>query len=140
MSGLSPLTREALKAKREEIDKKHSISVRMNLFSSGAINKIPALFCVADLNGFFVDVNDKWTEVLGWTKNELLSKKFIEFVHPEDLISTEREYQNIVKSGNEVIGFVNRYKSKLGDYIKIQWFVSKPNQFNQIVAFAHIVQ
>jgi PAS domain S-box-containing protein len=46
------------------------------------------LFCVADLDGHFVALNDAWEYVLGLPVDELMSTPFLDFVHPDDVVAT----------------------------------------------------
>ena len=40
--------------------------------------------CVLSFNGYFTKVNPAWERTLGFTVEELTSRPFIEFVHPDD--------------------------------------------------------
>ena len=42
------------------------------------------LLCTADFDGYLVRLNGAWEETLGWTPEELMSRPFLEFVHPDD--------------------------------------------------------
>lgn len=77
--------------------------------------------------GFFVMISDKWTNVLGWSKKELTTKPFIEFVHPEDREETLRIYNQGQKKDYDGY-FYNRYQRKDGTYVKLKW----PNETKQL--------
>lgn len=47
-----------------------------------------SLSCIADLEGNFLKVNKSWEKLLGYTKDELKKRKFLDFVHPEDINKT----------------------------------------------------
>ena len=46
------------------------------------------LLVVATFDGYFKRVNPAWQRVLGYTEEELLSRPYMEFVHPEDRAAT----------------------------------------------------
>jgi len=78
------------------------------------------LFCIADFEGNFIKVNKSWESTLGYSVEDLTMRKFIEFVHPDDTQST---FDAMSKLGHQenVINFVNRYRSKDGSYKFIEW-------------------
>ncbi|MBP7461899.1 MAG: PAS domain S-box protein [Candidatus Delongbacteria bacterium] len=78
------------------------------------------LLCIADTEGNFIKTNRAWEEILGYSSQELENRKFIDFIHPDDLEST---YQAIARleEQKKVINFVNRYKCKDGTYRFIEW-------------------
>jgi PAS domain S-box-containing protein len=82
------------------------------------------LLCIADIEGNFIKVNDQWEEVLGYSKKDLERRKFLEFVHPEDMEETLRAMDKLVKQ-EEVLNFINRYKCRDDSYRYIEWR-SKP--------------
>lgn len=78
------------------------------------------LLCIANNQGYFLDVNQNFVKTLGYTKEELLARPFTEFVHPNDIGSTE-EQKVRTNSGEDVSKFVNRYKRKDGSYVSLSW-------------------
>ena len=40
------------------------------------------MLCFLDFNGYFKRLNPAWEQTLGFTREELMSRPFIEFVHP----------------------------------------------------------
>lgn len=44
----------------------------------------PDPLCVAGFDGYFKQVNPVWSRLLGWTDEELLSRPYVEFIHPDD--------------------------------------------------------
>lgn len=91
------------------------------------------LLCIADSRGRFLKVNKEWEFILGYKKEELEKKNFLDFVHPDDLEDTLKAICKLKKQ-EEVLNFVNRYKAKDGSYRYIEWR-SKPNE-NLIYAAA----
>jgi PAS domain S-box-containing protein len=49
------------------------------------------LLCVANSEGYFVELNPAWMKLTGFTEGELKAQRFIEFVHPEDVEATIEE-------------------------------------------------
>lgn len=78
------------------------------------------LLCIADFEGNFIKTNKAWSEILGYSTTELNKRKFLEFVHPEDIEGTLAAMKNLGK-GEEVLDFTNRYLCKDGSYKHIEW-------------------
>lgn len=83
-------------------------------------NSSPDLFCIATLDGYFKKVNHRWEKLLGYTEEELCSRRFIEFVHPDDHQSTLEQLSQL-GTGKDVIHFENRYLSKDGKCYYLRW-------------------
>lgn len=81
------------------------------------------LLCVAGLDGYFRQVNPAWTRVLGWSREELLSRPVIDFVHPEDRERTLESRRQLAQTGR-LSGFENRYQCKDGTYRWLSWQTS----------------
>ena len=78
------------------------------------------LLCVADLEGNFIKVNKAWESILGYSTTELEHRKFLEFVHPEDMDSTLEAMSTLGKQ-EQVLNFVNRFRCMDGSYRFIEW-------------------
>ena len=78
------------------------------------------LMCIAGLDGYFRQVNPSWTRVLGWSKDELLSRPISDFMHPEDRERTLRARADLAR-GIPVRGLENRYLCKDGSYRWLAW-------------------
>jgi PAS domain S-box-containing protein len=85
------------------------------------------LICIADLGSVtFRKVNRAFTETLGFSEEELLSRPFTEFIHPDDLEPTARVVEEKLRAGARVINFENRYLCKDGSWRWLLW-VSHPD-------------
>jgi two-component system, LuxR family, sensor kinase FixL len=78
------------------------------------------LFCVANSEGYFTMLNDAWESTLGYSKQELKDRPYIEFVHPEDANATIREQENL-GGGLSTLRFENRYLAKDGSWKWLSW-------------------
>jgi two-component system sensor histidine kinase/response regulator len=83
------------------------------------------ILCLVGLDGYFKRVNPAFERMLGYTGDELLSRPFVEFVHPEDLELTRREFAKLA-GGTEVRAFENRYVCKDGSYRWLSWSCPPP--------------
>ena len=78
------------------------------------------LLCIADLEGNFIKVNMEWERILGYTAEELEKRKFLEFVHPDDMEATLAVLAKL-SNKEQIINFVNRFKTIDGSYHYIEW-------------------
>jgi PAS domain S-box-containing protein len=78
------------------------------------------MMCVAGFDGYFKRVNPAWEKTLGYTHEELRSKPYLDFVHPEDRGSTIFEARKLTE-GVQTISFENRYRAKNGSYKWLLW-------------------
>ena len=93
------------------------------------------LLCIARIDGFFKKVNPKFLEVLGYSEEELLSKSFLEFIHPSDLKATYREMTKL-SNGDSTVNFMNRYICKDGQYKNLLWSAASDTKSAAIYAAA----
>lgn len=78
------------------------------------------MLCIADTDGYFRRLNNTWMRTLGWTREELMACRFLDFVHPDDVEPTLGAIATLSEQ-NPVINFVNRYRCKDGSYRWIEW-------------------
>ena len=93
------------------------------------------LLCIADFDGYFKQLNPAWESVLGYTSEELLSKPFVEFVHPDDIAKTAEESRRIAE-GELTVSFENRYLHKDGSYRHLLWAAAPSMRGKRIFAVA----
>jgi diguanylate cyclase (GGDEF)-like protein/PAS domain S-box-containing protein len=79
------------------------------------------LLVEATLDGWFVRLSEGWEACLGWKRDELMSRPFREFVHPEDREATGLHADALDRQPGEVLDFENRYRAKDGSYRWLSW-------------------
>ncbi len=99
-----------------DITKRKRLQEDISLFFSNSIE----LVSISKADGYFITLNEMWTKVLGWSKEELMSKPFINFVHKDDISKTTDIMKNIFH-GHDVYDFRNRYLCKDGTYKWLSW-------------------
>jgi diguanylate cyclase (GGDEF)-like protein/PAS domain S-box-containing protein len=78
------------------------------------------MLCTANMDGYFVELNDAWTRSLGYDLDELRAAPFVERVHPDDRERTEAEAAGLFE-GAETLSFENRYLAKDGTWHWLRW-------------------
>jgi PAS domain S-box-containing protein len=79
------------------------------------------LICTADGEGRFTSLNSAWERVLGWSREELMARPFIDFVHPDDVERTVRATAQVTEPDTELAAFENRYRTKAGGWRWLEW-------------------
>jgi PAS domain S-box-containing protein len=79
------------------------------------------MLCTAGFDGCFQDLNPAWERVLGWSIEELTSRPFIDFVHPEDVEATAAVAGSLFENDSQTVSFENRYRTKDGSYRWLLW-------------------
>jgi PAS domain S-box-containing protein len=77
----------------------------------------PDILCIANTDGYFKKVNPAMSILLEYSEEELLSKPYMNMVHPLDKGNTATELQNII-DGKPTYYIENRYITRSG---KIKW-------------------
>ena len=78
------------------------------------------LICTSDSDGYFRLLNPAWESTLGFSETELMSRRFIDFVHPDDRRATEAEAAKLA-AGHLTVNFSNRYLTAGGGYRWLEW-------------------
>ena len=74
------------------------------------------MLATASLDGHFTRLNQAWETTLGWTREELMSKPYGEFIHPDDLERTFAAARVLLEGRTSVAEFENRYATKDGGW------------------------
>ncbi|MBD1881536.1 PAS domain S-box protein [Coleofasciculus sp. FACHB-T130] len=71
-------------------------------------------------HGYFHWVSPAFERILGWTPDEMTSRPWTDFLHPDDIVASVGESVSVL-SGSETLAFENRYRHKEGDYRWLLW-------------------
>ena len=93
------------------------------------------MLCFLGFNGYFKRLNPAWERALGFTRAELLSRPFIEFVHPDDRERTLKQNAD-VRQGGKALAFENRYLCKDGSYRWLRWNAAPDSDVQVIYSVA----
>jgi PAS domain S-box-containing protein len=77
------------------------------------------LIAMADSAGYFRRINPAFSRVLGWSREELTGRPFIEFVHPDDRKATLAVVER--SQGGFIDHFENRYLCRDGSTRWLSW-------------------
>lgn len=78
------------------------------------------MLCIVHLDGRFQRVNPAFQEVLGFSEEDLVGNSIFDFIHPEDLGKTLREYEGLA-AGEPVTFMENRLRTKAETYKWVAW-------------------
>ncbi len=113
--GFTKLTRDVTRRAEDEA-RIHALSAELDRFFTLSLE----LLCVAGTDGFLKRINPVWETTLGWTNEELKSRPFVDFVHPDDRERTITALQERT-AGKPVIGFESRFRCKDGSHRWFEW-------------------
>ncbi|MBD6614669.1 PAS domain S-box protein [Komarekiella sp. 'clone 1'] len=82
---------------------------------------------ITGINGYFQWVSPTFERTLGWTVDEMISRPWTDFVHPDDISKSVSEADSLF-SNNETFAFENRYRHKDGSY---RWFLWNAQSYPQ---------
>ena len=89
------------------------------------------MLCFLGFNGYFKRLSPAWERTLGYSRAELMSRPFIEFVHPDDRERTLGQNAK-VRSGGNALGFENRYMCRDGSFRWLRWNAA-PDSGNGVI-------
>jgi len=78
------------------------------------------MLSIIGFDGRFKQVNPAWMRILGWTEEELLSRTWMELIHPDEYDKSVAEAGKLV-TGQAVFSLENRCRCKDGSYRWLSW-------------------
>ncbi len=96
-----------------------------NLVSPGSelfafFEMTPDLVCIAGKDGYWKKINSAVINKLGYTAEELYANPISSFIYHEDKDLTQRR-RNELLEGKVLHNFINRYKTKQGEILWLEW-------------------
>ncbi|MHB8718383.1 MAG: sensor histidine kinase [Candidatus Dormibacteria bacterium] len=79
------------------------------------------MLATANVDGYLTRLNPSWEQTLGYTADELMSRPYLDFVHPDDAQRTRAEATHLSRPAHASVGFVNRYRHRDGTYRWLSW-------------------
>lgn len=107
-------------------------------FISFFLEHTPDLLCIAGADGVFRYINPAWSRLLGYPQEELRTRPYVSFVHPDDQVKTRKEAQKVAE-GKGTIMFENRYVCKDGTVVWLAWNTVFDPERDRIYAIARNV-
>ncbi|MCK0530976.1 hybrid sensor histidine kinase/response regulator [Sphingobium agri] len=90
-------------------------------------------FLIADMEGKWLSASPAWTDILGWSQEELIGRTSEWMEHPDDSARTREEVQTL-QQGVLTIRFENRFRTKDGEYRSFSWTAVPDNGLVYCVA------
>lgn len=97
------------------------------------------LICVVSKDGHFKRLNPAWQRLFGETEEDLLTRPYLERVHPDDRASTEREMSRLAGADAGTATFANRFRRRDGTYRWLEWRAIAVPEVSQVYAIARDV-
>lgn len=100
-----------------DITERKRVEEERNRFFTLAVD----MLCMAGFDGYFKRLNPSWERTLGWSTAELLSRPYLDFVHPDDRAASITEAQQLTRADYRTSSFENRYLCADGKYKWLSW-------------------
>jgi PAS domain S-box-containing protein len=79
------------------------------------------LMCTATVDGRFVEVNPAWFATLGYRGDEVIGRRLIDFVHPDDVEATLTVMGSVQRREVDAEAIRHRLRAKDGSYRWVTW-------------------
>ncbi len=109
----------------------------MHSFSSlNVVDLLLDAVCIVEPDSTIVFVSPAFERIFGYAPQEVVGRRILDLVHPDDRPSTAQQAQNIMQ-GELQLQFENRYIRKDGTIAHIRWTARYVPERNVRVAVAH---
>jgi PAS domain S-box-containing protein len=79
------------------------------------------LLCSIDSRRYFTALGQGWEDMLGWTREELFSRPFTDFVHPADRDATLASIQAAWQGDSATVALETRFRVRGGHWQRVRW-------------------
>jgi PAS domain S-box-containing protein len=80
------------------------------------------MICIAGMDGYLKRINPGFERMLGFSCEELLSRPFVEFAHPDDRQTIAKEFDKLA-NGGLTVDLTIRCRTKGGSYRWLTWSI-----------------
>lgn len=106
----------------------------MSQYNKEYFERTKELLAIVSGDGSFEEVSKYWEQTIGWTVEEMKSKKYLDLVHPDDIEKTIQAAERHHRVGGSSGYFENRFLHKEGGYVWLQWdgFIFEETKFYSV--------
>src|SRR5215203_4153126 len=79
------------------------------------------LACGVDSRGYFTSLSAGWERALGWTRDELMSRPFSDFVHPNEREQVMALALEARPADSDLLTLENRFRARGGRWERVRW-------------------
>src|SRR3954453_2817693 len=116
-----------------------SADERRSFFGRRDFDLTRDLLAILHFDGTFKDANAALESLLGYERHELAGKHAADCVHPDDWELTREEATRLAAGGPPTRGFENRYRTKSGAWVWLEWTARAATEEGLIYASARDV-
>ncbi len=84
------------------------------------VEMVPGYFCHVSATGHFLWLDPAWENLLGHPVSAMGGTSVLEYIHPDDRHRTV-QVMSVLATGEPMEGFVNRYLTKTGGLVHLEW-------------------
>lgn len=117
-----------------EMEKSKEVELELELFIDTSVD----LVTIFDSQGNFTKVNSRWTEALGWSKEEMLSFNVENIMYKDDIAEYTRKFAEPGKT-EEIINSRSRFLCKDGSIRYLEWKTKYSRKLNKYICTARDV-
>jgi len=78
------------------------------------------MLAVGDYDKYLQQTNPAWVRVLGWSRDELMRRKILHFIHPDDQELVTESFRAL-RGGEPVEGLSTRFRCRDGSFRWLSW-------------------